>query len=86
MDMSRFLKIARLFKLTFFLLLGLSAQAQPNPRNLAGDAGSAPDLVFPSAITPIAEAVYPKMVLLKPEGEGPFPAVMLGHQLSLIHI
>lgn len=80
LDMSRFLKIARLFKLTFFLLLGLSAQAQPNPRNLAGDSGSAPDLVFPSAITPIAEAVYPKMVLLKPEGEGPFPAVMLGHQ------
>ena len=56
------------------------AHAQPTPRNLAGDTGSAPDLVFPSAITPITEADYPRMLLLKPDGEGPFPAVMLGHQ------
>ena len=56
------------------------AHAQPTPRNLASDAGSAPDLILPSAVTALSEANYPRMMLLKPEGEGPFPAVMLGHQ------
>lgn len=62
------------------LLFGLSAQAQPTPRNLANDSGAAADLVFPAEPTPISEATYPKMLLLKPDGHGPFPAVMLGHQ------
>lgn len=66
--------------LALALLLGMPAQAQPTARNLAGDAGSAPDLVLPSVATPLAEADYPKMLLLKPEGAGPFPAVMLAHQ------
>ncbi len=65
---------------TLALLLGFSVCAQPTPRNLAADAGSALDLVFPTAVTPLSEANYPRMLLLKPEGEGPFPAVMLGHQ------
>lgn len=64
----------------FCILLGWSAHAQPTPRNLAGDAASAPDLVLPVAATPLAQAVYPQMLLLKPDGDGPFPAVMLGHQ------
>lgn len=54
--------------------------AQPTPRNLAGDAASAVDLVFPAAPIPLAEANYPQMLFLKPEGQGPFPAVVLGHQ------
>lgn len=54
--------------------------AQPTPRNLAGDAASAVDLVFPAAPIPLAEANYPQMLLLKPEGQGPFPAAVLGHQ------
>jgi dienelactone hydrolase len=44
------------------------------------DSRSASDLTFPSTVTPIEQATYPQMMLLKPEGEGPFPAVMLGHQ------
>jgi hypothetical protein len=47
---------------------------------LANDSGSATDLIFPGEATSIAEAIYPKMLLLKPDGDGPFPAVMLGHQ------
>jgi len=62
------------------LLLGCNAHGQPTPKNLAGDAASAPDLPLPAVVTPLHEATYPKMLLLKPEGEGPFPAVMLGHQ------
>lgn len=72
----------KLFAFIFAAILGLSlvAHAQPTPRNLAGDANSAADLVFPAEATPIAEANYPKMLLLKPDGDGPFPALMLGHQ------
>jgi dienelactone hydrolase len=69
-----------IFAILFSVLFACSAYAQPSPRNLAGDAGSAPDLAFPTSVTPIAEADYPKMLLLKPDGDGPFPAVMLGHQ------
>lgn len=58
------------------------AHAQPTPRNLASDAGSAPDLILPSAVTAVADANYPQMMLLKPEGEGPFPAVVLAHQCA----
>lgn len=69
-----------LILLVLALFLVARAQAQPTPRNLVSDAGSASDLVFPASITPIADANYPKMLLLKPDGDGPFPAVMLGHQ------
>jgi dienelactone hydrolase len=68
------------FALTFAFFSGIHAYAQPTPRNLANDASSAPDLVFPTSITPVSEANYPKMLLMKPDGDGPFPAVMLGHQ------
>ena len=57
-----------------------AVHAQFTPRDLMFDSRSAPDLTFPTAVTPIEQAVYPQMMLLKPEGEGPFPAVMLGHQ------
>ncbi len=66
--------------LTFTPLIPLPAYAQPTPRNLANDIGSAADLVFPTEVTPIAQADYPRMLLLKPEGDGPFPAVALGPQ------
>ena len=69
-----------IFAILFSALLACNAYAQFTPSNLAGDAGSAPDLAFPAAVTPVAEADYPKMLLLKPDGDGPFPAVMLGHQ------
>lgn len=69
-----------LFALAFTFFVGIQAYAQPTPRNLANDASSASDLVFPTSSTPLSEANYPKMLLLKPDGDGPFPAVMLGHQ------
>jgi dienelactone hydrolase len=69
-----------LFALTFAFFVGIHAYAQPTPRNLANDASSAPDLVLPTSATPLSEANYPKMLLMKPDGDGPFPAVMLGHQ------
>lgn len=61
-------------------LVASSAHAQFTPRELMFDSRSASDLTFPSTVTPIEQATYPQMMLLKPEGEGPFPAVMLGHQ------
>ena len=66
-----------LYVLTLSLLFCINSQSQPTPRNLASDSGSAPDLIFPTEATPIAEAIYPKMLLLKPDGDGPFPATML---------
>ena len=68
------------FALIFSMLINCNAVGQPTPKNLSGDAGSAADLAFPAVVTPVVEADYPKMLLLKPDGEGPFPAVMLGHQ------
>ena len=76
-SLIKVLTVALLIVAQFFII---SAHAQPTPRNLAGDANSAPDLVFPSEPTPISEANYPKMMLLKPEGAGPFPALLMGHQ------
>jgi dienelactone hydrolase len=76
MNLGRYILLSWLLALLF----AVNAHAQPTPRNLANDATSAPDLVFPETPTPIAEATYPRMLLLKPDGEGPFPAVMLAHQ------
>ena len=75
-----YLRVQPLFALILAFVFCMEAQSQPTPRNLASDSGSAPDLIFPTEVTPIAEAIYPKMLLLKPDGDGPFPAVMLSHQ------
>ncbi len=61
-------------------LAASAAHAQFTPRDMMFDSRSAPDLTFPTEVTPIAQADYPRMMLLKPDGAGPFPAVMLGHQ------
>lgn len=57
-----------------------AVHAQFTPRDLMFDSRSASDLAFPTVVTPIEQATYPQMMLLKPQGDGPFPAVMLGHQ------
>jgi dienelactone hydrolase len=72
--MNAFIKNSMIKVLTVALLIVaqlfiITAHAQPTPRNLAGDANSAPDLVFPSEPTPILEANYPKMMLLKTAGK-----------------
>jgi dienelactone hydrolase len=69
------------------LLLGLAllfssamSLAQNAGAQLAFDATGAVDLTFPDTATPIADATTPRMMLMRPEGAGPFPAVALGHQ------
>ncbi len=77
------MKIVHALAVAWGLAAALAASAvhaQFTPRDLMFDSRSASDLTFPSAVTPIEQATYPQMMLLKPEGEGPFPAVMLGHQ------
>ena len=77
------MKIVHAFAVAWGLAVALAASAahaQFTPRDLMFDSRSASDLTFPSTVTPIEQATYPQMMLLKPEGEGPFPAVMLGHQ------
>lgn len=67
---------------SLFLLLVSAAHAQPAHKQLPFDATAAPDLVFPSEATALADANSPRMMLLKPEGSGPFPALVLGHQCA----
>jgi dienelactone hydrolase len=64
------------------VLLNLSpASAQ----GMVGAATLAKDLTFPTAPS-AAAAVGSRMVLLKPEGSGPFPAMVLHHQCDgLLH-
>ena len=64
----------------FVLTLTYSVHAQITPRSLFNQSTSANDLSLPVETTLIAEANYPQMMLLKPNGEGPFPAIVLGHQ------
>ncbi|MET0012375.1 MAG: dienelactone hydrolase family protein [Sedimenticola sp.] len=47
---------------------------------LLRDTHSAKDLHFPSDVTDINSVKYPKMSLFKPDGAGPFPALVLAHQ------
>ncbi len=46
----------------------------------AQQAPMAKDLEFPSAPVQLSEFAVPQMVLLKPDGPGPFPALVLHHQ------
>ena len=68
--------------LTFFAILWIVSPsfAQYAGSKLALDASSAADLVFPDSVTSVADANSPRMMLLRPEGLGPFPAVALAHQ------
>lgn len=62
------------------LLTATTALAQYAGSRLVFDATSAADLIFPDTVTPVADANSPRMMLLRPEGAGPFPAVALAHQ------
>lgn len=70
----------RLFTGLVMLWATTTALAQYAGAKLAFDATGAPDLVFPETATPVADANSPRMMLLRPEGTGPFPAVALAHQ------
>jgi dienelactone hydrolase len=65
---------------SIFLLISHSASSQ----GLLGAATQAKDLTFPK--TPSASPVDgSRMVLLKPDGSGPFPAIVLQHQCGGLH-
>ncbi|HEX7890336.1 MAG TPA: dienelactone hydrolase family protein [Ramlibacter sp.] len=72
--------------LTFFLLLAfawpaLRAQDAPlPPERIRGSARLAPDLAYPTEPSRLSMFSSPSMALYKPEGEGPFPALVLMHQ------
>jgi dienelactone hydrolase len=81
LEYSKMFSNIKLNIIIFFIsTLAYSVHAQITPRSLFNQSTSANDLSLPVETTLIAEANYPQMMLLKPNGEGPFPAIVLGHQ------
>lgn len=76
--MSRIKAITVLALLTW-TSAGLAAEGVDAPA-LRRSAMQAPDLTFPGTPSPLSEATQPDMALFKPEGAGPFPALVLFHQ------
>src|SRR5436309_7364212 len=60
---------------------GTLANAWP-PEAVYRGASLADDLTFPDAAETANELTSPRMALLKPSGEGPFPAIVMVHQCS----
>ena len=56
------------------------SQAQAPRDALLGAAGLAPDLELPAEVSHLGTFSAPKMALYKPEGPGPFPAMVILHQ------
>lgn len=75
-------RMARPFLATLFALMAsLPARADfPDADTLRQSAGLAPDLVFPTEVSTFGLFSTPQMALYKPEGAGPFPALVLHHQ------
>lgn len=59
-----------------------SASAQMSSGRLASAAATAGDLVFPRDVSQMSLFTSPAMALYKPEGDGPFPALILLHACS----
>jgi dienelactone hydrolase len=74
----------RLAAAMFLLLVFNSAVvlAQMTPERLLGAASQAQDLEFPAEPSRLSSFSSPRMALYKPEGQGPFPALVLQHQCS----
>jgi len=66
----------------FLVVLFKSAAvlAQMTPERLLGAASQAKDLEFPTEPSRLTFFSSPRMALYKPEGAGPFPALVLQHQ------
>lgn len=64
------------------LLAAASAQAQLDTAALKSAAMRARDLRFPDKVSSFGMFSAPSMALYKPEGAGPFPAIVLQHQCS----
>lgn len=67
----------------FFLLFGpANAFAQPSSNPLLAGASLTKDLEFPSKPSSFSFFSAPRMALYKPDGSGPFPALVLHHQCA----
>jgi len=74
-------------RLAFWTLLTALLQpttllAQWTPDRLLGAANLAKDLEFPAEPSSLGFFSTPRMALYKPEGPGPFPAIVLHHQCA----
>ncbi|MEW6679071.1 MAG: dienelactone hydrolase family protein [Pseudomonadota bacterium] len=69
-----------LFVLALSLLIHPTAKADPIPEKLAEWAAQSADLEFPGKVSTFGFFSSPGFALYKPEGPGPFPAVVLQHQ------
>jgi dienelactone hydrolase len=65
---------------TVGLILAMAAHAQLDTQALKGAAARAGDLTFPDKVSSFGAFTTPSMALYKPEGTGPFPAIVLQHQ------
>ena len=75
------IKIAtRVSLLTLFI--SSSAVAQMTAEQLRSASSQAKDLEFPSEPSSFSIFSSPRMALYKPEGQGPFPALVLDHQCN----
>jgi len=67
-------------------LLALSGTALAEETPPAGEmrtaAVGAPDLTFPTEASALDAVTAPRMALFKPQGDGPFPALVLFHQCA----
>lgn len=63
------------------LMAALPARADyPDAESLRKSAAMAPDLAFPTEVSTFGFFSTPQMALYRPEGPGPFPALVLHHQ------
>lgn len=63
-----------------FLFMPAVVLAQVTPERLLGAASQAKDLEFPTEPSRLSFFSSPRMALYKPDGVGPFPALVLHHQ------
>lgn len=78
--MKLFRHAATLAGLLTVLALAGPASAQTLPAALQGAAAQAPDLPLPTEVSSLGFLSSPRLALYKPEGAGPFPAIVLLHQ------
>lgn len=64
------------------MLMSSCAFAQTPPAALVAASSLAKDLSFPAQISGFSSFGNPRMALFKPEGPGPFPALVLMHQCA----
>lgn len=66
--------------LALLLMPSFACADFPDAESLRRAAGMAPDLAFPAEASTFGFFTSPSMALYKPEGPGPFPALVLHHQ------